>query len=539
MRTYVRLALAQLARDRWTTPIWLLGIAALGAAAASAVAREFASEADRAAIVVVVSSNPAFLFLRGAPDGTGVGAVVFVQAFSFMAVLAGLMSTFLVVRHTRADEELGRGELVAATVVRRTAPLTATVALGVAANAVLALLVAAGFLVGGLPADGAVIAGLAVGAVGLVFTGVAAVVAQLATTGRAANGMAAATVGAAYLLRGVGDALGTPSDDLLRVESAWPSWLSPIGWAQRSTPFSDPDPSRLLIHVVAFVVLVVVAVAIRHARDLGWGVIRERSGSERATAWGRSLPGLTWRLQRGSAVGWCVGGAALGLVAGIFGPVVAELTADNESLADLLGRLAPGGRPDIVDAFTAALLGMAGVLAAAAGTQAVLRLRAEEAEGRVELLLAASATRTRWLLTNLGGAIASVVAVALVSGVAAGLGAGATTGDAGAIARFAGAALAHAPAALVFVSVTALALALIPRATVALGWGLLTAGLVLGQFGELLRLPDWVQATSPFHHSSAVPVEDFDALSAGILIVIAAALAAAATLFYRRRDLVA
>jgi ABC-2 type transport system permease protein len=537
MSTLVRLALAQLARDRWTTPVWVLGIAALGAAASSAVAREFAAEADRAAIVAVVSSNPAFLFLRGAPEGTGVGAVVFVQAFSFMAVLAGLMSTFLVVRHTRADEELGRGELVASTAVSRTAPLAATIALGVVADAVLALLVSAGFIVGGLPADGAVLAGLAVGAVGLVFTGIAAVVAQLVTTGRGANGVAAATVGVAYVLRGVGDALGTPSDDLLRVESAWPTWLSPIGWAQRSTPFSDPDPSRLLLHVVAFLVLVAAAVAMRHARDLGWGLVGERQGRERATRWGRTLPGIAWRLQRGTVVGWCIGGAALGLVAGVFGPVVAELTADNESLADLIGRLAPGARPDVDDVFAAALLGMSGVLAAAAGTQAVLRLHAEEAEGRMELLLAASVTRVRWLLTNLAVATASVVAVALASGIAAGLAAASTGGDADAIGRLAGAALAHAPAALVFVSTTALVLAVVPRATVVLGWAILTVGLVLGQFGELLQLPEWVQAASPFDHSSAVPVEDFDAFSAGVLLGIAAALAAAAVVLYRRRDL--
>jgi ABC-2 type transport system permease protein len=537
MGSIVRLLLAQLARDRWTTPIWILGIAALAMVAASAVGSEFSAESDRMAIVGVASINPAFLFLRGTPDGIDVGAVVFFQAFSFMAVLAGLMSTFLVVRHTRADEELGRGELVSSTPVRRAAPLAATIILGVLANAVLALFVTAGFIAGGLDPGGAAVAGLAVGAVGVVFVGIAAVVAQLVGTGRAANGTAAATVGLAFVVRGIGDALGEPSADLLRVESSWVSWLSPIGWAQRSRPFSDADLTPLIALGAAAVVLFAAALAIRSRRDIGWSLIGERNGRQNATSWGRTLPGLAWRLQRGALLGWCIGGAALGLIAGTLGPVVTDVAADNTSLAELIGRLVPGSQPDILDVFTSALLGIAGVLAAGAGVQAVLRLHTEEAEGRGEILLAASVTRTRWLLTTVAVAGVSVLAVAAVSGLAAGFAVAATGAGGASVGTLTTAALAHTPAALVFVGITALVLAVVPAVTAALGWGLLTAGLVIGQLGELLRLPDWLQAASPFHHSSAMPVEEFDPVSAGILLAVAAVLVAAATVFYRNRDL--
>nr|WP_277359319.1 hypothetical protein [Arthrobacter vasquezii] len=111
MSGVLRLVLFQARRDRVTLPIWIAGIALLGFATSTAVATQFADEASRAAIVQLAASNPAFLFLRGLPAGTGVGAVVFFQGYAFTAVLAGLMSTFLVVRHTRADEELGRAEL--------------------------------------------------------------------------------------------------------------------------------------------------------------------------------------------------------------------------------------------------------------------------------------------------------------------------------------------------------------------------------------------------------------------------------------------
>lgn len=230
----------------------------------------------------------------------------------------------------------------------------------------------------------------------------------------------------------------------------------------------------------------------------------------------------------------------MGTVAGVLGPVVSDTVAGNPSLAELIARLVPGSRADVVDVFAAALLGMAGVLGAAAGVQAVLRMRAEEAEARAELLLAAPKTRARWLAANLAVAAFSVTAVSAAAGIAASVAleaTGITTGNGGTMVL---AALAHVPAALVFTAVAALIFAVVPRLTVPLGWGLLAAGLVLGQFGELLRLPAWLQNLSPFRHSPALPVEDLDitAVTAALLLTGAAAvLAAVAAGVLNRRDL--
>ena len=397
----VRLALFQARRDRVTLPVWILGITLLGFATSSAVVTQFGDEASQAAILTLAASNPAFLFLRGLPDGTGVGAVVFFQGYAFTAVLAGLMSTFLVVRHTRTDEELGRAELLGSVPLPRAASLAATLLLGAAANLLLAVFVAAGFVAAGLPVPGAVWAGAAVGAVGVFFVGLAAAVAQVLPSGRSANGAAAGLVGAAYLLRGVGDALGTPAADLLHVSSAWPSLLSPIGWGQRSRPFTSPDLFALLVLLAAALVLGAAAVLIRQRRDVGASLLPQRDGRERAGAGGTSFVGLAWRLQRSTLAGWCVGAAALGAVAGALGPLVSETVSSVAPLRELISRLVPGGQAGLIDVFVTALLGVAGVFAAAAGIQAVLRMRAEEAEGRAELLLAAPLSRARWLGANL------------------------------------------------------------------------------------------------------------------------------------------
>ena len=85
------------------------------------------------------------------------------------------------------------------------------------------------------------------------------------------------------------------------------------------------------------------------------------------------------------------------------------------------------------------------------------------------------------------------------------------------------AALAHVPAAFVFLAAAAVVFALCPRLSILLGWGMLAAGLVLGEFGELFALPVWLQDVSPFRHSSAMPVEPFDPAGALGLAVTAAA----------------
>ncbi|MEV8130783.1 polyketide antibiotic transporter [Pseudarthrobacter oxydans] len=539
MSGVLRLLLFQARRDRVAVPVWILGITLLSFATSTAVATQFGDEAAQVAILTLAAANPAFLFLRGLPDGTGVGAVVFFQGYAFTAVLAGLMSTLLVVRHTRSDEELGRAELLGSVPIPRAASLAATLLLGTAANLVLAVFVAGAFIAAGLPAAGSAAAGAAVGSVGTFFVALAAVAAQALPSGRSANGAAAGLVGVAYLVRGIGDALGTPSADLLHVASAWPSLLSPIGWGQRTRPFSSPDLAFLLVPLAAAAVLAALAVVIRRRRDVGASLLPERLGKERAGLGGRSFVGLAWRLQRSTLAGWCVGAAALGAVAGVLSPMASETVSSIAPLRELIARLVPGGQTGLIDVFVTALLGMAGVFAAAAGIQAVLRMRAEEAEGRAEILLSAPVSRARWLGANLFVAAVSAAVVSTTAGAAAAVGLAVSGTSDGPAWSLVPAALAHVPAALVFATAAAVAFALAPRLSILVAWGVLAVAIVLGEFGELFGLPAWLQDASPFRHSSAMPVESFNQAGAVGLLLVAAAGASLAAYFLRRRDLAA
>ena len=84
------------------------------------------------------------------------------------------------------------------------------------ANLVLGLVVALGFIAGNLDVAGSLVTGAAVAAAGISFLGVGLLAAQFMITSRGANAVAAGLVGAAYIVRGLGDALGTPSADGLQ-----------------------------------------------------------------------------------------------------------------------------------------------------------------------------------------------------------------------------------------------------------------------------------------------------------------------------------
>ena len=114
-----------LKRDRVMIPAWLLGLAAAVAVTASSYSSLYATEASRREVVQTLGTTPATLALYGRIYADSVGGLVAWRVGGIALALAGLMSILLVVRHTRAEEETGRAELIGAGVVGRNAPLAA------------------------------------------------------------------------------------------------------------------------------------------------------------------------------------------------------------------------------------------------------------------------------------------------------------------------------------------------------------------------------------------------------------------------------
>lgn len=522
--TLVRLILRL---DRIRIPAWILGISVFlfGSVASFPVAYDTMAERQARAALM---NNPATVVLSGpgyGQDSYTYGAMVANEMGGMTAVIIALMSVFLLVRHTRGEEESGRAELVRAGVVGRYAPLTAALLTVTGVNVVLAAVLGFG-LPGILPSlslAGSLLFAASLGAVGLVFTGIAAVTAQVIEHGRAASGLASALLALAYGLRGAGD-LG---DRTL-------SWLSPIGWAQSTRAYVDGRWWPLLPALASTLVLVVLAYALRARRDEGAGLVRGRGGRAHAS---RMLAGpfaLAMRLQRGVLTGWTVGYLLFGAFVGAIAEQAARFVESNEMAARYFAQAGGGNTSETMISTYLSLMAM---IAGGYALQSAGILRVEEGAGRAESMLGGSPlSRARWVLAHLWATVLGSVVVLGGAGLGAGLVYAGTTGDLGNVGPVLGAALAHLPAVWILAGLVALVFGFVPAAT-GLGWLALAGIVFVGMFGPLLRLPDWASDLSPFAHTPMLPAGDPSYWPLLVLTGIAVVLTAAGVLGLKRRDL--
>lgn len=519
------LARLHLRRDRIMLPLWLYAVAGLTIVTAVSFRQLYPTVPSRLSFAATVSANPALLALTGPTyDLTSIGGLTAWRVGGLGGVLIGLMNVFLVVRHTRAEEESGRLELVGACAVGRRAPLTAGLAVALGADLLIGVVITVVLPLLGMPVAGSAALGLSLAAAGACFAGVSAVAAQLTEGSRAANGIGCAVLGAAFLLRAVGDS--TPS-------ASWLGWASPIGWGQRLRPFAGERWWVFALPGAWTVALVAVAFLLVARRDLGGGLFAARPGPGEGRL--RGPFGVAWRLQRGPLLGWAVGFAVFGGVIGAITPDVATLASTSGQLTRVLASL--GGTRGVTDAFLAGMFGLLGLIASGYAVSAVLRLRTEETALRAEPVLATRVGRVRFAASHVVFAALGGAAVLAVAGLFAGLADGLRGGDLGpTLGRVLVGALAQVPATWALAAVAVALFGLVPRASTA-AWAALVVCLLLSEFGPSLHAPQWAMDVSPFTHVPKLPGGTVTAEPILWLVVAAAALTAAGLAGFRRRDI--
>ncbi|BDV32087.1 ABC transporter permease [Microbacterium terricola] len=528
-------------RDGKQLLIWTLGTGLFAYASYSAVSQSYGDLQERQALLVTVMANPVILLFRGLPSGAGEGQLMVFLILPWLAMLAAFMSTFLAVRHTRMDEEQARAELVAATPAGRTTPVVATVIHGLIANVVLAALTTLGFLATGLePTEanvaGAKVAGFAVGAVGVAFLGIGLIAGQIMRTSRGANALAVWTLIVTFVFAGLGNALGTPSDDLQRMESSWLTWLSPFGWGENTRAYADDDLWPGVLALGFGLALAGVAIALQSARDLGEGFMPERAARAAAGPLLSTPTGLVWRLTWGAILGWTIGGLLTGMLSTALASVVDEVSGDNPAIVDILEKI--GGSNGSLDQATVSVFFlMLGIFAAGAGVQTVIRARQEEAHGTAEPVLSAAVGRVRWLVDYLVVAVIAMVLVVAAGMLGALLGLGSMDDGAQLVETIVVTGLGQLAAASVFLVLTALVFVLAPRATIVVGWTLVVVGAIFGLFGPLFGFPDWMAGLSPLEAAPNVTVDGVQLDGLWWLLVVAAVGGIGSIALMRRREL--
>lgn len=517
-----RLLWSQARRDAGQVALWSVGIAVLYWSQAVSVDSIYRTREEFERAAASMEANTAFVAMTGparALDTTG-GQVAW-QSTALGAVLVGLMVMLLVGRHTRGAEETGRDELVRAAPVGRFAPVTATLLEAVLASCVVGAAVAVPLLAYPLAPADSIALGVGLAATGWCFAGLALVAAQLTSGVRASYGVVGAALAASYLLRAVGD-----------VRAPALSWLSPIGWYQGMHAFSGLRWWPVALSAAAAVALLGLGCLLLVRRDHGSGLLAEGSGPTRAPRRLRSGFALAWRLHRSAVAGWAAGLLVAGLAYGSIGDDVEDLVGDSATSRALLGT----GGVDVVAAFQATSLLMLALIASGSTVAAALRPHAEEEAGRGDPLLTAGVSRSRWWW---GHAAATVLGSAVVLGAAGlglGIGEALATGRWHELAVLAPAELLFLAPALVLAAWTWLWYGVAPGWS-AVAWSGPAVAVVVGYLGDLMDLPGWVQAVSPYEHLAAVPAADVAVLPVLAVAACGLLLALLAHVAFLARDL--
>ena len=519
------LLLLRLRLDRLRLMLWLSGIVGLVAASTHSVVALYDTPAKLQQYAALVDGNTALIIQAGPGYGLAdptLGSVVMNELGIWVIIAHGLMSLFLTVRHTRAEEESERIEVIRSTPIGRHAPLAATMVHVGLTNVVIASVTAGYLLLEGLPLAGSIAFAATLIGAGCVFAAVALVFAQTLGTARGALGLGAVVLAASFVLRAVGDVTGGAL-----------SWLSPIGWAQAIRAFADERWWVLVVPAACTTALTALAIVLQAHRDIGSGMIAQRAGRAEARPGFASALSLGRRLQRSAMVGWMVGLALFGFFYGVVAEQADTIFAESPEVAEYfeqLGQLSP------TDAFLSTSVLMLALIGSGFSISSTLRLRSEESAMRADVLLSTPTARRTWALSHLAMAAGGTSAIMIATGATTGVGVAVATGDIGQIPRLLGAALAMVPPMLVLIGVTMSLYGTAPRAA-PLAWAALTGVVIVGLFAGILDLPQWIRNCSPFEHAPTLPGGRLDARPIVVLTLLAAVLITSGVLALERRDI--
>ena len=522
--------------DRLKLVIWIVGCAATFFASTLSVIAFYNTPEEINGYATVSTVSVASRAFNGPILGATKESVVLTETFSFFTLFVAFMNTLLVVRHTRQEEETGRAELIGGAAVGAFAPLASTMLLALCVNAVFGLMVAYGYLICDFELGGAILAGASMGLLGMVFASIAALAAQVTQTARAANAIAGGSIGLFFLVRAIGDAIGTIQPSGLEVKSSWLTMLSPMGLARETQPFIRDNLWPIWVLLAIIIVVVALACILLSRRDLGSGMLSVRPGSPVAPRSLASALGLVWRQQRGLIIGWSIGVILMAVALGSMAKEVEKITSRSEEMSQLIAVL--GGSQNLVKAYLAYSMAIFGVMVTGYAIQAMQKIRMEESDSRLEMILAGSVRRSSWLLSNVLVVTFGSVVLLVLCGIATGVTHGLIVNDVqNQIWPMLEAGLVQLPALLIFVGMFVLIFSVLPKLTMLISWLLFAACYIVMQFAEIFKLPKWAVDLSPFSHTPAVPAEDLVWSPIITMTAIATLMIIAGVVLFKRRNL--
>ncbi len=524
-----------LRRDRVRLSVWI-GAVSLSLIAMVPMLKDVYGDSESLrTLYQTFGVNPTGLFLTGPMDAPTLGGLMTIETVLWWGLAVAFMNALFIIRHTRQNEEMGAQELLLSGQLHRRTGLLSALFVACLMNLVVAVIVGAGLGVISHEwgAQQAWLYGLSLGLFGCAWAVIAAIVAQLVESGRLANGILAGLIGGAFVMRGIGDVLGTTNSSGL-VEPAWASALSPFGWLQASRALTFPEWSPLLVPFLFGIVGTFIALRLLSVRDVGAGIIPMRKGRVRARRWLKTQLGLAWHLQKTVCVGWMLGVLAMVMTIGALVPQMTDVYGSSENMMALI--TAMGGQGALIPTFLSAMLSVVVLMVLAYAIQALGKLRNEEASGHLEAVLATRVSRTAWLGMQVSVVLAASACMLALAGAVLALSVTTMSDFEAPVWDYIAAGLSYVPAVGLFVGIYVLLFGSMPRLANLIAWlyfGFVTFALWIA---PMLQLDQWVMNLSVMSHVAAAPAETIQLVPLVILLVVALGCLGLGVAAFRYRD---
>jgi len=543
-----------LRRERITSTVWIILLALVVVGLVPGM--QGTLDADSLEGLIPVLDNPVMVSMMGpayAADYGTFGAMYTNMMMLFTALTVGLMNIFLIVRHTRTDEEKGRYEVLRSLPLGRLSNLASAMITATIVNLILFVVIGFGmFLLGdeSMGLTGSLLWGASLAATGLVFAALAALFSQMSSNSRGALSYSFAALAIIYLLRAPGDM----NSDLEIL-----SLISPLGLVLRTQAYMGNYWWPIIIMLLSAVAITIVALRINLTRDIDQGIIPARPGRATGSALMRSPYGFTFKLLRTSLIVWVAGmfllGASYAAVLDdidnfvaqnelyqqlILGPAGVELAQDlglEETLATMQAAVAAAGFT-IAELFASMVNSIMGMVASVPLIMFILKARAEEKDVRTEFLLSASLGRMKYLAGFALIAFVSAVLIQLALAFGLYLVGSSMLPDYNqlSLAFLLEANLVFVPALWVMTSIALLLVGLLPKAS-GIIWGYFGFSFLVVFIGRMGIFPDWVSYLTPMGFIPQLPMEETNLATLGALTAVAVVLSALGFFFYNRRDI--
>ncbi|WP_390409588.1 ABC transporter permease [Lacticaseibacillus jixiensis] len=520
-----------LRRDWLKSLAWLIGLVGLMAGAAAKFDGLYGTQQAMASIITTLKT-PAMVSLLGPFTATKpytVAAIYAAEMMVFMGLFAAMMNIYFAIHATRADEDTGITELIAAHAVGRYASLSAAIGQLISLNLVVGICAALGLAASGMSGmnmAGNWLFGLGLAAFGLMFGASSLCFAQLADASRSATLLSYSWLGLLFVARMATD-----------VTEPKYTWFTLYGWIEKLDIYGRNNWGPVVLMLALTVVLLMATLFIAAKRDLGAGLMPQRSGRKQASRLMRGPMSLIMRLERTSSVIWLVGMLLLGATYGSIFGTAGDLLQSNPTMAKLIGTAAThAANRTIVLSFANKLAVIFVVLASVPGLIAIFRLNNDERKGYFEQLHARAVSRAR-LYTAIVGFATGLALLAFLAAMCGMIAAGiAVMPQAPTVARFMRGFWGFAPALVVTCGIAALFAGLLPRWQ-NVAWLIPLYGVFSLYLGSLLDLPEAATKLTPYGWVNAVPLHQVQWPTAAWMTVLALGLMLAGLIAYARRDL--